>query len=119
MLFNWCRGLLRTQENSAIQLSHEMVARMPMDCQRVLGYAGAITGLGHANGDLPAKLLGPGGEELGKWQTNRALAMAKAANLKGLKEKEAAAKAPDAAQRTGGDPMYTRAESAVRQKLLG
>lgn len=68
VLFNWCRGVLRTQEDSKVQLPHGAVARMPVDCQRVLGYAMAGTGLGHANGAPPALLLGEGGKELIKWQ---------------------------------------------------
>ena len=33
VLFNMCRGQLRTQENSMIQLPHSTVARMPVDVQ--------------------------------------------------------------------------------------
>ena len=63
VLFNCTRGIFRTQENVMVQLPHDMVAQMPPDVQRLVGY-GQAGGLGHTNGKDPATLLGDGGAEL-------------------------------------------------------
>merc|ERR1711959_157858 len=62
---NFCRGMLRQQENSMAQLPHDFVAKMPSDLQRLVGYASTIEGLGFTEGGRPAAaLLGEGGKPL-------------------------------------------------------
>ena len=64
LVFQYCRGNLRTQENSMVQLPHTTVAAMQPEMQRLCGYSPTVEGLGFAAKGFPAALLGDGGKEL-------------------------------------------------------
>lgn len=64
VLFNVCRGIFRPQEAQLALLTRDEVAEMPTALQRLLGYTMSSTGLGYANKQDPALLLGEGGETL-------------------------------------------------------
>ena len=47
-----------------IQLTHETVAAMSPDMQRLVGYSPTVEGLGFTGAGFPAAMLGAGGKEL-------------------------------------------------------